>query len=170
MHDHPHRLTIPVDHDTLFNPINQVRTAPGHWREKHLKTLKQCYGGEPHFREIYERAAYIYEYNYLGDISLSSIRLTLDYLGIDTPIIYSSRLGVEGKATEYLVNLCRKLGADTYLSGGTAYNTYMELDRFKEAGIKVKVQDWKCAYEPYGDISIIDPLMRLGEEARRWIT
>jgi len=143
MHDHPYRLTIPVDHEDLFKPINQVKTAGGRWREKHLKTLKQCYGGAPHFREMFERAAYSYEYNKLADISLTSIRGVVDYLGIDTPILYSSSLGVEGTATEYLVNLCETLGADTYLSGGTAYRSYMKLDRFREAGVTVKVQEWR---------------------------
>jgi len=168
MHDHPYRLTIPVNHEDLFKPINQVKTAPGQWREKHLKTLKQCYGNTPFYREISERVAYSYEYNHLSDINLSSIWLTLDYLGIDTPILHSSSLGVDGKATEYLVNLCTKLGADTYLSGGTAYNSYMELDKFKEAGITVQVQKWDCRHDR-GDISILDPLMRYGEETLKWI-
>jgi len=169
MHDHPHRLTIPVNHEDLFKPINQVRVVEAGWREKHLKTLRQCYGGEPFFDTYYDIAESCLNNDPLGEISIASIEHIVDTLEIETDIIYSSVLNIKSKASDYLVELCQAYDADTYLCGGTAYNSYMELDKFKEAGITVKMQDWKCTYEPYGDISILDPLMRFGEDARRWI-
>ncbi len=168
MHDHPHRLTIPIDHSTLFKPINEVRTADGKWREKHLKTLKQCYGRDPFFDRYYTLAEICLKHVQLSCISLTFIEHIIKELNIDTDIVYSHNLNIKPKATDYLVEMCKTLNADTYLCGGTAYHSYMELDKFEEADIEVKMQDWQCTY-PYQDISILDPLMRYGEEARKWI-
>jgi len=168
MHDHPHRLTIPVDHEDLFKPINQVRVMEDGWREKHLKTLRQCYKGEPFFKEIYGIAEFCLNNDLLGEISIASIEHVVDMLSIETDIVYSSVLNITSKASDYLVELCQAYDADTYLCGGTAYNSYMELDKFEEVGITVKVQKWGCRHDR-GDISILDPLMRYGEETLKWI-
>lgn len=165
-----HRLTVPIDHSTLFKPIKDVKVMKNTWRRKHLKTLKQYYGREPHFDRYYELAKRAISFDTLGMINIYFIFGVIDDLGMDkeTHVILSSDLNINSKATDRLVNLCKLYGADTYLCGEVAYNSYMELEKFAEAGIDVNVQRWECKYDR-GDISIIDPLMRLGEETRKWI-
>jgi hypothetical protein len=73
-------------------------------------------------------------------------------------------------ATERIAALCRTFGADIYLAGGTAFQSYMNIGVFESEGIKVAIQDWTCPlyrqqYEQHGfiaNLSIIDLLMNVG--------
>ncbi len=174
--------TIPVNHEDLFKPINQVRLVPGRWMDKHLKTLKQCYHEKPFFLVGYKTAELSLDREMLVDVSLTGIYTLKEILGIDTHMVLLSDVismvkrvepltgkGLAEGGNQLLVDLCRLYNADTYLSGGTAYKNYLDTELFKEAGIEVEVQQWRCTYEPYGDISILDPLMRYGPGAREWI-
>jgi hypothetical protein len=173
--------TIPVNHGDLFKPINQVRVSPGRWLDKHLKTLKQSYQKEPFFLVGYKTAELSLERDMLVDVSLTGIYTLKELLGIDTHMVLLSNVKAMVKRLEpikkealaeggnqLLVDLCRLYNADTYISGGTAYTNYLDTELFQEVGIEVEVQEWPCAYER-GDISILDPLMRYGSEARKWI-
>jgi len=64
--------------------------------------------------------------------------LTIAY-GINPMIIFESTLNIEGFGTERLVNICKKLNADTYLSGPSGRDY---LDESKFANIKVEYMDW----------------------------
>ena len=162
-------LTVPISHDDLFKPINQVHVASGRrWREKLLKTLYYSYHGEPFWQEHRDPIKICLGSDLLAEINLSLILYVKDELDLDVETPLSSSLGISGGGTERLVDICRRFDADEYLCGGTAYESYMELDRFREAGIAVRVQRWRCGY-PHGDISIIDPLMRYGREALKWL-
>jgi len=65
-------------------------------------------------------------------------------LGIDTPYILSSELNVEGSKTELLVNLCREVGATTYLSGRGGLD-YLDMEMFSGINIEIfepKIKDY----------------------------
>ena len=162
-------VTLPISHQDLFKPINQVHVASGRrWREKLLKTLHFSYGGRSFYQRHRDQIETCLGSDLLAEINTSLIRHVGEELDLDVETPMSSSLGIPGGGTERLVDICRHFDADEYLCGGTAYEGYMELDRFREAGIAVRVQRWRCGY-PHGNISIIDPLMREGKEARRWI-
>lgn len=61
-----------------------------------------------------------------------------EVLGITTDVIADPPTTFTG--TDRLVEICRYVGADTYLAGQSGAN-YMEPDKFAEAGIKVEYQD-----------------------------
>jgi hypothetical protein len=70
-----------------------------------------------------------------------------------------------------LVDICRALGAGTYLSGPSA-RSYLDVGRFRDVGIEVEFMDYS-AYGPYpqlhGDfepsVSVLDLLFNVGPEA-----
>lgn len=81
-------------------------------------------------------------------------------------------------ASEKIVNLCKEYGADHYITGSTAYESYLDQDVFRNSGIQVQVQNWVC--HPYTqqhpkaekfipNLSIIDLLMNCpaGEALQR---
>ena len=54
---------------------------------------------------------------------------------------------MDGRATALLVNICRAVGADAYLSGPGGAR-YLEMALFEQAGVPVLWQDFACpAYE-----------------------
>ncbi len=101
----------------------------------------------------------------------------MDILGIKTKIEKSSLLNVPGKATERLVKICQKVGADTYLAGpgwtesGKPYHT--DFKKFEEKSIKVIFQEFnhpvypqmfeKVGFIPH--LSIIDLLFNCGDKS-----
>lgn len=61
-----------------------------------------------------------------------------EILGIDTPFVFDGPTELRGTAR--LVDLCRRAGATTYLSGPSGPK-YLDFDLFQEAGIEVDVQE-----------------------------
>lgn len=63
-------------------------------------------------------------------------------------IFLASRSGVpapgKGEANDWIIKLCKSVGADEYFYGGTSHSAYMDLEKYEKAGIKSVLQDWKC--------------------------
>jgi hypothetical protein len=81
-------------------------------------------------------------------------------------------MGVSGRATELVINMCKAVGADTYLSGIHGMD-YLEQDEFAKNGIKLIFQDFKHpAYsqcqpgEFVPNLSVIDMIFNEGPRAR----
>ena len=89
---------------------------------------------------------------------------------IKIPVYYESKLDIQGMKTDKIVNICRKLGADTYLSGRGA-REYLEGSKFEANGIKLMWQEFKHpeypqvfeSFEPY--MSAIDLLFNCGPDS-----
>jgi hypothetical protein len=95
-------------------------------------------------------------------------------LKISTKIIKSSELeDIEGEDNLRLINICKKLGATSYLSGAYAAEVYLDTVLFEKEGIKVLLQDWNCPeykqlFDKVGfipDLSIIDLLFNEGDKS-----
>src|SRR2546430_14589793 len=82
-------------------------------------------------------AFYRQDWDRLARLAMASSRWLAGVLGVATPAVLASELGVEGtgaaeNATERLVALCRAVGADTYLAGQDGAR-YMDTRRFVAA-------------------------------------
>jgi hypothetical protein len=141
-------LTIPViqKSDQL---IKDVKTQNSIWVAKHFKTLENKYG-RSHFIE----GMFGYESDKLMDWTMRSLIFSCLKLNITFAPIMSSTVNAEGKSTEKLVNICKQLKADTYLSGVGA-KSYMDMQLFEKEGINVEFMPAKPA--PY---SILTTLLK----------
>lgn len=172
----PQILTVPVMH-RLGQPIHEVALRPDQpWARKHLRTIGQLYARSPYlptFREGLERI-YGAKWDRLVDLNLEMLRWHLGALGIATPIVRSSELGVGGRATERLVEIVRKVGGTTYLSGAYALQVYLDPQVLRQAGIRLLLHDWKspeyaqahpaAGYVP--DLATLDLLLAEGPRSR----
>ena len=106
------------------------------WRRTHLRGIRQHYARAPFLADYRPRIEGIYrgDDRRLLDLNLALIRLLHESFGIGCRLRLQSELGVEGKGTALLVDLCRAAGADTYLALPQAAK-YLEAARFREAGI-----------------------------------
>jgi hypothetical protein len=63
-------------------------------------------------------------------------------LDIKTRLLYSSQLAVDGRKDDLVLNLCREVGASTYLSGPLGKD-YLREQRFMDAGIRVRYHEYQ---------------------------
>ena len=168
----PQWLTVPVRQRSA-QPLADVAIDAGTaWGRKHLHALTTNYESAPFFaaHRGFLEALYGRTWERLLDLNLETFRYLADVLGLTTPTVLASSLGVPGTATERLVAICRALGADTYLAGAGGHG-YLDPRRFEEAGIAVRFQDFACPLYPQrfgafvADLSVVDLLFNCGDES-----
>ena len=172
-------LTIPVkarNNQLAHTPINAIETDGDAWAARHLATLRHLYARAPHFKEQlpWLEEAYANPPRLLADFTIG---LTIDLsrrLGIDTPFVRSSTLGVDGTKTERLINVLRNVGATHYLSGPSA-RAYMDEPLMEEQGITLEwmsydYPEYPQLYPPYDPrLSILDLLFMTGSSASSYL-
>jgi hypothetical protein len=170
-------LTASVAKAPRETSINRICLSTGtSWKQDNLDLLRENYRLAPFFGEIMPRVEEVYGRNFeaLVDFNLSSIALLSDLL--DTPIqwIKSSTLAPEGRKSELLLDLLRKVGATKYLSGVGARD-YLDETLFRASGIPVIWQSFRHPIYPqqFGDfvpyLSSLDMLFNCGVNAARGI-
>ena len=168
----PRWLTVPVKAPARRQPISQVQIANDSdrkWRRRHWGTLRANYGKAPHwgkyanfFEDVYKR-----KWETLVDLNMDLIKGIMRFLKIDRELVMASSLDAKGKKSQLIIEQCKEVGAEIYLSGagGREYITPRE---FKEAGVKVIFQDFKYPIynQLHGDyipnLSIVDYLLCTG--------
>lgn len=168
-------LTVPV-HAHLTDRILDVRVARTPWRDQHWKSLRAAYGRAPYFRRhaAFFEAFYAEDWSQLVDLNLASLEYLRSALGLRTPLVRASALGVPGHGTDRLVRICQSLGATVYLSGAYAAHSHLDPSAFEASGIGLAVLEWECPTYPQchpkagfvPDLSVVDLLFNVGEDAR----
>src|SRR5690606_27183170 len=109
--------------------------------------------------------------SFLSDINKEFIIEICDILNINTSIINSKDLNLKGNSNERLVDACKKLNADIYVSEPAA-KAYLKEDFFTENAISVKWIDYS-GYKEYSQmslpfehgVSVLDLIFNEGENA-----
>jgi hypothetical protein len=167
-------LTIPVVKSGRFGQlVGKVETSNIQpWAGRHLATLQSNYGRAPYFKETlallepHYRAA-TDKRKSLSDFNIEVICSIATYLHINTQFLCASELNVSGHKTELLLDICRAVGATTYLAG-TGGKSYQEDERFEHAGITPLFSSFAQQSYPQlfgefvGNLSIVDVLMNCG--------
>ena len=169
-------LTVPVWKKGLgLQRIDKVRICHEFpWIAKHLASLKTAYARAPFFRDYmpFVEKAYQAGFEKLLDLNLKLIRYFFRQLNIQSEIKLLSDLGIQSTGDQLLIEICKCLGGDTYLSQ-QATDKYLERNFFQQKGIalrffKVPV----CVYpQLWGrfipNLSILDLLFNCGPKARQ---
>lgn len=174
-------LTIPVHKRGAYShrtPICDIQAVPEtRWNRKHLMALRTLYGRAPHFRQYlpWLERTYAAPPKCLADFTIATTVELAGMLGIrGTRFLRSSSLGIGGRKSDRLIRILQKLGATEYLSGPSA-RSYMEPEKFAEAGIAVEYIDYDYPGYPqlYGEfdphVSVLDLLFMTGADAPRYI-
>ena len=172
----PHWLTVPVLHkDKRFQRIcDTVIDNSKNWSTKHWRSILFSYSKAPYFNsysDFFQRT-YSQKWNRLAILNEHIIKYLLKEFKVNVEIIKVSELDVDGKNTDLIINVCKKVGVDRYLSGRNGIK-YMELSKMKEAGIQVLFQDFKHPmyeqqYQHLGfrpNLSCLDMLFNCGESS-----
>ncbi len=139
-------LTVPVmTKGNYTQDIRDVVLEPGsEWTHDHWLALQLAYAKAAHFQSVAPglEAFYKRPWTKLGEMCEAQIDFHRRQFGIDTPLRRSSELGITTMKSQRLVDLCKALGADVYLSGQGARD-YLDGDLFARAGIKVVFQEFR---------------------------
>ena len=114
-------LTVPMRQASREQLIRDTRIDESQpWQRRALGTLQHLYGKAPHFRVHAPAVQAVLEgrYETLTDLDRASWEPALRLLGITCRFVRASELPVEGKGPQLLLDICKHLGADSYLSGG----------------------------------------------------
>jgi hypothetical protein len=175
--DKPVWITVPVKSKGRYTQaIKEVEidnTLP--WQRKTWETIRHCYASSPFYKQYHEELhALMFHktYELLLDFNLACIEWFRKTLGITTPMLFSSSLDVDSfKASDLILEICRRTGADKYLCGPSG-KEYLHLENFKNAGIEVVWQDFTHpSYPQEGkgfipNLSTIDLIFNCGAESK----
>ncbi|MFH2058575.1 MAG: WbqC family protein [Pseudomonadota bacterium] len=174
-------LSVPVQKVKSFaTTIMDVKIdTDAKWKKKHLQSIERNYAKAPYYSKYCDRIIeLLFEkpYETIADLDIEATMMLSSLLNIkDTDFLKSSILNCGGTKSDKILNICKHLKADKYITGPLGLN-YLEIDVFKKHGISIEVQNYKYREYPqlHGKfdhyVSVIDMLFNLGpHEAGKYI-
>lgn len=164
-------LTVPVGY-RYPQTIAEVPVAAGTWARRHLQALRSSYGRAPYFGRyipLFEEALRR-EWTSLCALNLHLLEILRGALGISTPTVRAAEIPAATEPNRRLVDICRALGADTYLAGAGAA-AYMDPACFARHGLHVQAQEFRHPVYPQrfdgfvSHLSVVDLLFNCGPES-----
>ena len=173
--DGPILLTVPVlkkgHRDKVMTDIRINNTLP--WQRKHWKSITQAYQKARYWKEISPILEWFYqqEWETLVELNEQLLEVFLSILRIDTDILYANDYDFQGTKSNLVLDMCRKLGADTYIFGGEGEDYAGDF-----GDIQVVFQDYVHPVYPQlhkgftPNLSVVDLLMNHGPEGLNILT
>ena len=166
-------LTIPIFNKT-GQTLNEVKIDYSKkWVSKHKSSIEYNYEKAPYFEEYWKDIELILDKSWekLIDLNMELISYFITKLEINTKTVFSSELNINKTGSEKLLEICKDLQVDTYLSGEFGRN-YLDINLFQQENIKVIFEKFEHpTYDQTFDgfvqnMSIIDLLFNEGQNAK----
>jgi hypothetical protein len=170
-------ITVPVSYKNVAQLICETPidfSTP--WQRTHLRVFGSCYRQASYFDVASKLLGGIeeVEYSTISQLNVYLIKRICEYLNISTPMTLSNDLNLEGKKTERLIDLLKKLNATTYLSGPSA-DAYLDKEQFRRNNICLEYKSYD--YEPYpqlwgkfiGEVTVLDLIANCGPKAGKYL-
>lgn len=171
-------LNVPVltkgRREQLINEV-EIDNREVRWREKCWVSISLNYRKaqffqrySDFFRDLYEKEWYL-----LTDLNEFIIRYIAGELNLDVKLVKASELPVSGSGEGLILDICKEVGAKTYISGisGVGGRGKEFESEFAKEGIEVVYQEFfhpvcQQVYEPFiPGMSIIDLLFNYGDRS-----
>ena len=167
-------LTVPVKNEPFLPINKASLDYDQNWGKKHLRTIQAGYGRSPKFSKIFSDLEKLLSQKYatLAELNLKTTiwgiskvlefnvpveQLTLVEINkslennskvrLDKILLDKETTGSpEGtqKGDDWILNICKSIGATEHVHGETSKVGYMDIDRYKKLGINPITQDWQC--------------------------
>ncbi len=174
-------LTIPLVKHHQLTDINKILVDKEQlWQERLLNQIKNTYRNAPEFKKFFPQIEiWLIEsktFERLDEVNFFLIEKVFEYLNYKPKLILkSSELDIKGfHASNYILEICKKLKADTYLSGIGSKKYLIEED-FKIGKINLQYINFRELHALYpisqfqgkkhiAGLSMIDVLMNIDTE------
>lgn len=182
----PHWLTLP-SRPKHKQPIHEVVLDDGiPWARKHMRTLRHFYSTAPAARELLDDLEQTLQpaARLLPEASIPTIRWMAKLLGIETPLLISSELGLErhyverfpdqSSPTHRIIAYLESLGATELLEAEAGLN-YFDVELFDRHGMRVEFHlynhpSYPQLHGPFvSHLSAIDLLLSVGPQQARHV-
>ena len=164
------KVTVPVSahHDSRLCDVSL--SMPSDNVPKLCKRFMVAYHGAEHHAEGKELCCFIESLSgesRMIDFNLSLTIYLMEKFKLRAKVIRGTTLAPEGRKDDRIIDICRKIGADTYLSGKGAM-AYHEPDKYRQAGINLTYSDYvSLDYGSEPNLSVIDYVFKCGFDAER---
>lgn len=170
------KLTVPIVRKSTELLKDVLISNTENWSEKHCRGIELNYNKAPYFEKYWNNIEEILKgkWDRLIDLNLTLIEFFNKELEISTKTVLSSELGIKSKASKKLSEICKKLNADSYLSGVMG-KEYLDEQIFEDNGIEVVFENFQHpVYRQFHgnfipNMSIIDLLFNEGENSKKII-
>lgn len=173
-------LTIPVEVKGKYKQlIRETRISDPGWGRQHWATLVQNYSRAAHFkdyREVFEDLYVSAHWQLLSDCNRAFLESICGILGIQTRLSWSWEHAASDGRNERLIDICRSVGATTYLSGPAAKG-YLDEAMFNAHGISVEwmtypdYPEYRQLHGPFEHgVTILDLLFNEGPRAKQYMS
>ena len=170
-------ITIPfLKEDYKRKPYREIKINDSiNWRERQLNFIKENYKHSLYYDEVMNIVYNVLKvpHVFLCDLVIGTIRALCDVFDIHTELVLQSDLQYprDSKKNQLVLELCKSVNADFYLSGNGA-RKYMELEPFEDESIHVEFQQFsQSVYTQIHSnpvfipgLSILDMLFSVGVE------
>jgi hypothetical protein len=163
-------LTIPMHKVSREQFIQNTHVNQNEsWQSKAEGTIKNLYGKTPYYKTYEPEILSILQtpHETLTELDRASWEPALRLLGITCKFVLASEIPVSGKGPKLLLDICKYLGSDTYLSGAFG-KEYLDVGEFCDQGVEVRFHeyDYPTYQQPHGDfipfLSYLDMLFNVG--------
>jgi len=169
----PQWLTVPVRYKFPQRICEVLVDNHEHWQHRQRQALLSNYRKAPFWNEFSLILEEVFQPSWesLSALNIMVVKRLADILGLATPIHIASELPpFPDNPDERLIAIAKHFQADTYLAGSGGHN-YMNLNKFKENGIKILFQSYNHpvypqlfgGFEPF--MSVVDLLFNHGKES-----
>ena len=170
-------LSVPI-HAHLDSKLNDVKIDnTKNWAVKHRKSILFNYTNTPYFDEFSSAIELIFakKFEFLIELNYEIIKFVMKELEIKSEIIFSSKLKIPQKGSDKVLNICKAVNADYYITGTTWAKKYLKIEDFKKSNISVEFQEfqhpiYKQIHKEFiPKMSIIDLLFNEGRDGAKEI-
>lgn len=152
-------LTVPIKNRGDDTPICDIQVAhDGKWQKRHWQVIKETYRDAPMWEKHSREFEFLFQLEAVHPMILmintviAINRYIFNEFGIKTKMFSSYGMKSRGEKSGLILNICKELGATTYLSGPFG-REYLDIKAFNDAGIRVQFHEYPAGY------SAIDALM-----------
>ncbi len=172
------RISVPVKKNQTHKKIIDVEINNDvEWKNSTIEKIIESYTTSKYFLDYKEYFVELYQkkWDMLFELNYEILKKIIEWLGIKIKIVRESELDIVGKSTQKLVNICKALDAETYISGSGGKN-YLNEKLFHDENIKLKYQNYKpvlyqqnLSKDFVPNLSIIDLLANYGKDSLKII-
>lgn len=164
----PEYISIPLLKDSSYLNVNDRRISENFDKDKLIRKVRSIYSKAPYFDQVIElfEVCIMYNSTNLFDYIYNALKITLEYIGIDTDISISSTIKIDHKlkAESKVKAICAFMNKSIYINPIGGQDLYSK-QSFKNDGIdlyflKPRLLEYRQFGRPFvSGLSIIDVMM-----------